>query len=378
MHALTYTLTHTHTHAYPLLTYTRPLHIAFLYTYTRAHTHTHTHMCINLSDHEYYDGAELGRYLNQTWEGWGPIAGGNVSSSAKSSSRAHYARSTATSRLGALLTMGNHHAGAVHGSVPSDTSRFFSVDFGLVHVVAIDLNAYYGDDPCGRPCQDAQLDWLKRDLAAANANRANVPWVVVATHYPMYCTGCNGKQMSAEYYASTTAEFAGLHNTTAQAEFEAAHYKLSRNTTDATQQQQQQQQQRQLSATSDAAIADLMPVIVAGKVDLFAAGHWHYYESLYPAPPGKTGTGNAPSTTSFVDPKWPVHVTSGNGGPPGKDTFVEDCPGDDCGRIPSTRFQSNAYGYGRLVAHNASHLTWTQVAAANSTVVDTFTIIRTQ
>ena len=42
--------------------------------------------------------------------------------------------------------------------------------------------------------------------------------------------------------------------------------------------------------------------------------------------------------------------------PPSADSFTEDCPGPDCGRIPATRSQSVEYGYGRLVAHNATHL----------------------
>ena len=54
------------------------------------------------------------RYLNQTWEGWGPIAGGNLPAKG---------RSTATSALGALLSRGNHHAVSTRGSVPSQTSR---------------------------------------------------------------------------------------------------------------------------------------------------------------------------------------------------------------------------------------------------------------
>lgn len=87
--------------------------------------------------------------------------------------------------------------------------RYFSADFGLVHLVAIDLNFYYGVDPCGDPCRQAQLAWLKKDLAAAVANRKVVPWIVVMSHYPFYCTGCNGKQMPSKYYASNKAEYCG-------------------------------------------------------------------------------------------------------------------------------------------------------------------------
>lgn len=139
-----------------------------------------------------------------------------------------------------------------------------------------------------------------------------------------------------------------------------------------------------VGASSDASIKDLMPLLEGHGVDVYLAGHWHYYESLWPASPGATGTGSTDVTKSFVDPKHIVHVspasrlparlfisfstatyasrvecitqvTTGNGGPPSADNFREDCPGADCGNIPSTRFQSNEFGYGRLTVTNASH-----------------------
>ena len=70
--------------------------------------------------------------------------------------------------------------------------RFFSVDFGLVHLVALDLNMYFGTDDCGDACKQAQMAWLKQDLAKANSNRDQVPWVVAMSHFPFYCTGCQG------------------------------------------------------------------------------------------------------------------------------------------------------------------------------------------
>jgi hypothetical protein len=77
-----------------------------------------------------------------------------------------------------------------------------------------------------------------------------------------------------------------------------------------------------------------------------------------------------------VNPKKTIHVTTGNGGPPGKDTFNEDCPGPDCGKIPATRKQSNEYGYGRLIATNASHLTYMQIQNKDNKVFDTWTLVR--
>ena len=130
-----------------------------------------------------------------------------------------------------------------------------------------------------------------------------------------------------------------------------------------------------VAAGSASSIKDLIPLLMDGGMDMFVAGHWHYYESLWPAENGADGTGGAPLQETFLNPDTCVHVTTGTGGPPGKDTFVEDCPGPDCGHIPATRRQTNAYGYSRLVAHNATHLTHEYRFNANSSVFDTFTLV---
>merc|ERR1712072_962955 len=128
---------------------------------------------------------------------------------------------------------------------------------------------------------------------------------------------------------------------------------------------------------ADAVIKDLMPIIHAGGVDLYAAGHWHYYESLWPSHVGSTGIGGQVIQKSFDQPNVTVHVTSGNGGPPGPDNFREDC-GDphDCGSIPASRSQSVDFGYGKLIAHNDTHLQFIQVRNNDSVVEDDWTIVQ--
>ena len=73
------------------------------------------------------------------------------------------------------ITAGNHHGPATATSVPSHTSRYFSVNLGLTHLVALSLNGYNGVDTCTTRCNDAQLQWLKQDLAAVD--RSQTPWV---------------------------------------------------------------------------------------------------------------------------------------------------------------------------------------------------------
>jgi hypothetical protein len=69
---------------------------------------------------------------------------------------------------------------------------WYSWDSGLVHYVAISTELYFGIKSVGDSNTCAkQLEWIKADLAKANANRANVPWIVVHGHRSIYCS-CDG------------------------------------------------------------------------------------------------------------------------------------------------------------------------------------------
>ena len=87
--------------------------------------------------------------------------------------------STATSALGHLLSKGLYLSSGSHGAQPSGSSRYFSVDVGLVHVVALDLTNI---------SLPGQMEWLAQDLAAADANRDAVPWIVVTSVSVNVCT----------------------------------------------------------------------------------------------------------------------------------------------------------------------------------------------
>ena len=110
-----------------------------------------------VGNHEFYAGTNLTRYLDQTFEKFGPIPGGEWAVDNNSTSNSsgattepvenavdqlHGFTGANSSALGALLTTGNHHGAGVSAKVPSNSSRFFSVDFGLTHLVALSMNAY--------------------------------------------------------------------------------------------------------------------------------------------------------------------------------------------------------------------------------------------
>eukprot|EP00756_Hemistasia_phaeocysticola_P023628 Hpha_TRINITY_DN15904_c0_g2::TRINITY_DN15904_c0_g2_i2::g.74114::m.74114 len=326
-----------------------------------------------VGNHEYYAGAELGRYLDSTWDKWGPIAGGDVPGNEFA---AGPAKSTATTALGALLSTGLHHGMGTMGANPSGTSRYFSADVGLIHIVALDLNLYYGVDPCGDSCKSAQLEWLRKDLTLANANRDKVPWVIALSHFPLYCSGCHGANYMPLYYGSDAAETSGNVNATAAklwSEKPSNLAKAERWRGDG------KPPPGALGGSADVTIKEFEPLFDEFALDLYIAGHWHYYESLWPT---KTGSSKCPSCgeatqKSFDSPNSTIHVTTGNGGPPGKDTFCEDGAGAaDCNSIPATRKQTNEYSYGRLTAWNATHLTFQQIFNANGSIFDEWTVVQ--
>ena len=97
---------------------------------------------------------------------------------------------------------------------------------------------------------------------------------------------------------------------------------------------------------------------------MYASGHIHDFEYIYPtynATPLSTAGRHA-----FAEPRAPVHLVTGNGGPPSKSSFhkIE----------PYSFVHSTVYSYTRLVAHNATHMTWTQVANQDSSVLEELTV----
>ena len=70
--------------------------------------------------------------------------------------------STASTALAHMLTKGSYLAPGLHGTTPSGTSAYFSVDLGLVHITALST---------AKPT-DQELDWLTKVPPAAVAAAA--------------------------------------------------------------------------------------------------------------------------------------------------------------------------------------------------------------
>jgi hypothetical protein len=288
-----------------------------------------------IGNHEASDGDHYNRYLNQTWgEAFGNPA----------------INSTADTALGHLLSKGTLFGASSHGSRPSGTSRYFSVDIGLIHFVGLDLNAPE-TSPRAIGLDAGQLSWLDQDLAAAQSNRETVPWIVVTSHFPIYLGGPTAAassdylNASAAYYASVEAEAVAvgsdLEYRSCRANGEPSGCKTVGD----------------LRAESSKAIE---PMLVRYGVDVYAAGHSHIYGVTWPM------VDDVAVQTNYSSPKATVYVTEGNGGVPG-------APGTHkftCGKANGAnadckqewmRTYSTGGAYGRLRASNDSVLTYEHV-----------------
>ena len=308
-----------------------------------------------VGNHEALDGDHYNRYRNQTW---GELLGQQNASS-----------STATSALGHLLTKGLRLGAGAHGSSaagarPSGTSRYFSVDIGLIHVVGLDLNDVH---------LPGQLEWLEADLAAAHANRAAVPWLVVTSHFPIYLAsdagsaapdagsapggGSIAERSSAAWWASNEdevhlADEAGTWRSCAENGEEEGCTSVA--------------EQLRLLASP------LEPLLVRYQVDIYDAGHSHLYGVSWPMVNGTR------TQTNYSGP-WSgtVYVTEGNGGVPG----VPAAHHFKKPASPFMRIGATGGAYGRMITSNASVLTYEHVwnnggDGRDGEVMETWAIVR--
>ena len=108
---------------------------------------------------------------------------------------------------------------------------------------------------------------------------------------------------------------------------------------------------------------DLEPVFMKYGVDIYWAGHIHFYNRF--AGPLYKGVVIANGTTN---PAGPMYACTGNGGPPSAMGCTCEKPGlcETCIQAP--------YSYTRLTVHNATDLLWEQISNKDNTVIDTWTM----
>ena len=189
---------------------------------------------------------------------------------------------------------------STNGVAPN--SWWYSWDSGLVHYVAISTEIYFGVNAVGDNNTCArQLEFLKADLARANANRQNVPWVVVHGHRSIYCS-CDG---DCDGSATTVRE-------------------------------------------GSATCGGLEALFFDMGVDFFMNGHEHDYERMWPTYKDKTDQSN-------IDPKATIYIVTGAAGcQEMHEPFTRPQP-------PRSAFRSNTFGYSRMFIYNATHIHWEQI-----------------
>ncbi len=245
----------------------------------------------------------------------------------------------------------NRFAGMPGAGASASDSLFWSADIGPVHLVSYNTEAYFWPKHFTYEHAAAQHAWLDTDLAAADANRAAVPWVVVMAHRPMYCTVAGGDgRCDAEHEASrqgTMMECSALDG----------HLCWRRESSKA------------LPALSVEALMQ------AHGVDVAIFGHVHAYARHWPVFDEQT---LASGPGAYVDPPATVHFTTGAAGNPEMKLGDLPPPLGACG-APWCAFQagyaprkgqSADYSYSRITVANATHLRWEQVSATVGGVID--------
>ncbi|CAK72338.1 unnamed protein product (macronuclear) [Paramecium tetraurelia] len=122
---------------------------------------------------------------------------------------------TFTSYYPLLPTPGNHDSGDnyefdfyrvsfLSPEKPYNTKEnyynFYSVDLGLVHYIFYNpTNIVY--DECNQTEIDIMVSIMENDLIEATKNRDKIPWIIVNSHYPMYCSDATDPMCSSNFIA---------------------------------------------------------------------------------------------------------------------------------------------------------------------------------
>lgn len=265
---------------------------------------------------------------------------------------------------------------------------FYSWDSGLVHFVAISTDVFAPAPPLGfmwsaYKYRDVQYEWLRADLAKANANRENVPWIIVLGHRGMYCSGgrkmCNYETISMRRSGSILLAFfialiAGIFYcclTGCTLYTGVWLYKSSRTRQIDVDYEELLEDSRLKKHTTLKFIAAflLYAFITAFSitftnrlfirpgldelmnlygVEFYLSGHEHAYERLWSIHGWKTQKKiNNFDATTYI-------VTGAAGCREGRERLRIQQP-------KIVAFRTHAFGYSRMTVHNHTHLQWQQI-----------------
>jgi hypothetical protein len=155
-----------------------------------------------------------------------------------------------------------------------------------------------------------QLTWFEQDLIKANANRAQVPWIIVAGHRSFYSS-----QSSKVCIPCRLA-------------FEHLLYQYD--------------------------------------VDVYFAGHSHWYERFYPIEINATEI----ISLNYTNITQPIYITNGGAGNPSCGESNINQPLNFSAKIV---YQC---GYGQFIVYNSTHAQWNFYLSENQSLVDQIDIIK--
>ncbi|KJE97695.1 iron/zinc purple acid phosphatase-like protein [Capsaspora owczarzaki ATCC 30864] len=224
-----------------------------------------------------------------------------------------------------MTAVGNHETAfnfshyrnrfAMPGNGAASDNMYFSWDMGRAHFIAYSSEVFFTNGPV----QD-QYNFLKQDLIAANANRAERPWIIAYGHQPFYCSNLDHDDCTT----SRSVVRAGLED-----------------------------------------------LFFEYGVDLVIEAHEHSYERLWPV------YNETVTQHDYINPRAPVHIIAGVAGcNEGETTCINPILGS---KGPWSAFRTaflGAYGYGRLEITNSTHLHWEQVLDITRTDLDQMVIVQ--
>ncbi|GAB9476420.1 hypothetical protein Gpo141_00013486, partial [Globisporangium polare] len=230
--------------------------------------------------------------------------------------------------------LGNYTAYNSRFAMPSKESggvlnMWHSFEHGPLHITTISSETDYPGAPTNQYTLSNkngnfgnQLAWVEADLKKAAANRADVPWIIVAMHRPMYSI------KDADASGNPTGQPKII-----QAAFEELFIKYG--------------------------------------VDVVVAGHEHSYERNFPIARGAAvTTGVSSDNSTYVNPKAPVYMITGAAG------TVENHTTKPTNTVPWNAASDNSNWGVSVMTVSRSSLEFKFVASANQAVLDRFVITK--
>ena len=217
----------------------------------------------------------------------------------------------------------------------SPSTAYYSFNVGPVHFLGFDAERYvYGDALTATPTMQSvkeQYEWIVQDLAKAQSNRQQQPWIVVFAHRPMYCTNI------VDDWSVEKSDCAG----------KAADLRDG------------------VAFDGGSRQYGLEKLFRRFQVDAYFSGHMHNYERSYPVYRQQR------VNTHYRDNEATVHLVVGGAGAwAGFDVIDEDTA------YPWSAVRSDSYGYGVLEVYNHTHLHWAQLLDEDESVLDELWLIK--